>query len=106
MSKYKDLLLSKPKLKIKEKANDVIFTLVSCMCDNVSYIRFYKKDTEFNLSHYNSNVGLAFSNLQCKFEKHDILWEAEDNNWEKVIEMINSGTSVIAKVKSRVREYK
>lgn len=106
MSKYQDLLRNKPKLEIKDRANEVIFTLVSCMCDNISYIRFYKKDTEFNLSHYNSNVGLAFSNLQCKFEKHDILWEADDNNWETVIEMINSGISKIAEVKSRARENK
>ncbi len=106
MSRYKDVLLAKPKLNIKDKANEVIFTLVSCMCDNVSYIRIYKQDEKFRLSHYNSNVGLSFSNLQCRYEIHDILWEADACNWKRVIEMINSGTSVIAEVKSRVREYK
>jgi len=107
MSKYQELLNNEPNLKIKDNATEVIFTLVSCMCDNISYIRFKKNsDNEFKLSHYNNNVGLAFSNLQCKYPTHEILWEADDNNWIKVITMLNTGTSLIADVKSRAKGSK
>jgi len=41
------------------------------------------------------------SNWQMKHPIHDIEWEADDNNWEGVIEMINSGTELIESVKSR-----
>ncbi|MEA3352414.1 MAG: hypothetical protein U9Q33_01160 [Campylobacterota bacterium] len=72
------------------------------MCDNISYIRFKQQDNgEFKLSHYNNHVGLAFSNLQCKYPSHDILWEADEQNWSEVIDMINSGTSLISDVKYR-----
>jgi hypothetical protein len=36
-----------------------------------------------------------------KHPKHDVEWEADSENWDKVIEMINSGTALIESVKSR-----
>lgn len=99
---YQEIRYNQPKLTIKDNATEVIFTLVSCMCDNISYIRFKKNDNgEFKISHYNDHVGLAFSNLQCKYPSHDILWEADEQNWSEVIDMINSGTSAISDVKFR-----
>lgn len=106
MSKYQELLHNKPKLTIKDNSSEVIFTLVSCMCDNITYIRFKKDNNEFKISHYNNNVALAFSNLQTKYTKHEIEWEVDSENWDKVIEMINSGTSLILEVKSRSKEVK
>ena len=100
--RYLEILNNPPRLTIKENQNEIIFTLISCMCDNKSYIRLKKNtDKEFTISHFNKHVTLAFSNLQCTYITHDILWEADNNNWKKVIEMLNTGTSVIAEVKSR-----
>lgn len=98
MSKYRELRLNAPKLTIKEGAKEVIFKTVSCMCDNVHYLRFKKNsDDEFRLD----GMGFAVSNWQMKHPKHEIEWEADENNWGGVIAMINSGTEVIEEVKSR-----
>jgi len=98
MSKYQELRMNPPKLSVKKEAREVIFTVVSCMCDNVYYLTFKKnKDGDFKL---NGN-GFALSNFQMKHPLHDIEWEADENEWGGVITMINSGTSVVAEVKSR-----
>jgi hypothetical protein len=98
MSKYRELRLNAPKLTIKEGAKEIIFKTVSCMCDNVHYLRFKKNDNgEFRLD----GMGYAVSNWQMKHPKHEIEWEADENNWGGVIAMINSGTEVIEEVKSR-----
>jgi hypothetical protein len=36
-----------------------------------------------------------------KHEKHEIEWTADEEGWDKVIKMINSGTEVIESVISR-----
>ena len=98
MSKYRELRLNAPKLTIKEGAKEVIFKTISCMCDNVGYLRFKKNsDGEFRLD----GMGYAVSNWQMKHPKHEIEWEADENEWGGVIAMINSGTEVIEEVKSR-----
>jgi hypothetical protein len=98
MSKYRELRLNAPKLTIKEGAKEIIFKTVSCMCDNVHYLRFKKNDNgEFRLD----GMGYAVSNWQMKHPKHEIEWEADENNWGGIIAMINSGTEVIEEVKSR-----
>jgi hypothetical protein len=103
MSKYRELRVNPPQLTIKEGAREVIFKLVSCMCDNVSYIKFYQNDKEyFRMQSTTKNgMGNALSNFQMKHTKEEIEWEADDENWNTVIEMINSGTSLIEEVKSR-----
>jgi hypothetical protein len=103
MSKYRELRLNQPKLTIKEGAREVIFQLVSCMCDNVSFMKFYKNDNgDFRVQATTKHgMGNAFSNYQMKHTKEEIEWEADDNMWGGVIAMINSGTSVIESVKSR-----
>lgn len=98
MSKYRELRLNQPKLTIKEGAREVIFKTVSCMCDNVHYLRFKKNsEGDFKID----GMGYAVSNWQMKFEKHEIEWEADANEWGGVIAMINSGTEVIESVTSR-----
>jgi hypothetical protein len=98
MSKYRELRLNAPKLTIKEGAREVIFKTVSCMCDNVHYLRFRKNDNgEFKLD----GMGSAVSNWQMKHPKHEIEWEADENMWGGVIAMINSGTEAIESVISR-----
>jgi hypothetical protein len=98
MSKYRELRQNTPKLTIKEEAKEVIFKTISCMCDNVGHLRFKKNDNgEFRLD----GMGYAVSNWQMKHPKHEIEWEADENEWGGIIAMINSGTSVIESVTSR-----
>ena len=99
---YKTLRQNPPKLEIKDNPKEIIFTLVSCMCNNISYVRFKKNDNgEFKLSHFNDHVGLAFTNLGCTHLQHHLEWDADNGKWDKVIEMLNESTSVIADVRSR-----
>lgn len=98
MSKYRELRHNAPKLTIKDGAKEVIFKTVSCMCDNVHYFRFKKNsDNEFKLD----CMGYSFDNFQVKHPKYELEWEADENEWNNVIKLINSGTSVIESVQSR-----
>lgn len=98
MSKYRELIMNPPKLTIKEGAREVIFKTISCMCDNVHYLRFKKNEEgDFKLD----GMGFAISNWQMKHPKHEIEWEADENMWGGVIAMINSGTAKIESVTSR-----
>ena len=98
MSKFRELRLNAPKLTIKKGAREVIFKTVSCMCDNVGHLRF----TQNEKGYFKMNgMGFAISNWQMKNEKHEIEWTADDEGWDEVIKMINSGTSVIESVISR-----
>lgn len=98
MCKYTTLRNNHPVLNVKKDAKEVIFTTISCMCDNVHRIRFKKNaDGDFKMSGY----GSALSNWQMKHATHDIEWSADEQKWNEVIAMINSGTSVIEKVQSR-----
>ena len=98
MSKYQELVMNPPKLTIKEGAREVIFTVISCMCDNVYYISFKKNDDgDFKMS----GNGFALNNFQMRHPKHDIEWEADENMWSGVVAMINSGTIAVESVKNR-----
>lgn len=98
MSKYRELTQNPPKLEVKKDAKEIIINLVSCMCDNRHKWRLKRNENgEFKIS----TLDYAFSNFQTKFDKIDIEWEADEENWEKVFSMINSGTSKIENIKSR-----
>ena len=98
MSKFRELRLNTPKLTIKKGAREVIFKTVSCMCDNVGHLRFKKNsDGDFKLD----GMGFAVPNWQMKYGKHEIEWTADEEGWNEVIAMINSGTEAIESVISR-----
>jgi hypothetical protein len=105
MNKYQELLQNPPRVRssIKKNAKEVIFYVVSCMCDNKHTLKFRKNDDgEFKMS----GMGQALSNFQFGYKEggikpFEIEWEADNRNWTDVIEMINSGTSKIEKVISR-----
>jgi hypothetical protein len=87
--------------KLKGK-KEIIFTMVSCMCNNISYIRFKKnQEGEFRLNAYITSYGYCYSNYQIKHTKHEVEWSADEDNWAEVIRMVNTGTSVIGEVISR-----
>ena len=98
MSKFIELRQNTPKLAIKGGAREVIFKTISCMCDNVHYLRFSKNsDGDFKLD----GNGFAISNWQINHPKHEIEWMADQKGWDEVIAMINSGTEAIESVISR-----
>jgi hypothetical protein len=100
MSKYRELIQNPPKVlhNIKKDAREVIFYVVSCMCDNKYTLRFKKNDEgDFKMS----GMGFSLSNFQFKFKPFEIEWEADGNNWLDVKNMINSGTVKVEKVISR-----
>jgi hypothetical protein len=98
MSKYSELLNNPPKLEVKENAREIKIDLVSCMCDN-RYRWTIKKNEGGDYKIFTH--GFAYSNFQIKHRRDDIEWEADEGNWNKVFEMINSGTEKIEKIKSR-----
>ena len=98
MDKYTELLNNPPKLEVKENAREVVITLISSMCDN-RYKWTIKKNPDGDFKIYTH--GFSFDNFQTKFDKDDIEWEADDNNWDNVFRMINSGTEKIEQIKSR-----
>jgi len=98
MSKYVDLRNNRPTIKVKKDAREVIYTTISCMCDNVHKLRFSKnRDGDFRMS----GGMFALSNWQFKYDVSDIEWAADEQDWSEVERMINSSTEVIEKVKSR-----
>lgn len=98
MDKYTELRMNPPKLTVKEGAREVIFKTISCMCDNTGHLRFKKnKEGDFQLD----GMGFAVSNWQMKHEQHEVEWVADEDMWNRVITMINSGTAVIESVISR-----
>jgi hypothetical protein len=98
MSKYQELLENPPKLKIEGKPKEIKIDLVSCMCDN--RYRWTIKQNEDGDYRINTH-GFAYSNWQIKDRKDDIEWIADEGNWRKVFNMINSGTSKIEAIKYR-----
>lgn len=101
MSRYQELL-AKPffmnSKTVKENAREVIFYVVSCMCDNKYTLRFRKDDRgDFKMS----GMGFALSNFQFDYKPFEIEWEADEGDWRAVKTMINSGTVKVENVISR-----
>lgn len=98
MTLFQELRQNPPKLHVVSNPRQVVFTMISAMCDNRSKI-FMKKNSDGD---FKINCGIhSFSNYQMKFDKDDIEWAADEQRWSDVFTMINSGTAVISEVKSR-----
>ena len=101
---WKQLKLNPPIIEVKKLKGkkEVIFTMVSCMCNNISYIRLKKNEEgEFKLNAYITSYGYSFSNYQMRHTQHEIEWSADEGKWGDVVRMINTGTSVIGEIISR-----
>jgi len=95
---YSETRNNPPQLKIKGGAREVIFTTVSCMCDNIGFLRFKKNEEgDFKMD----GKGYALSNWQMEHPIHEIEWMADEEAWDNVIKMINTGTSKICEVINR-----
>ena len=101
VSRYQELLLNPFYMNgktIKENAKEVIFYVVSCMCDNKYTLRFRKDNNgEFDMS----GMGVSLSNFQFSYKPFEIEWAADEGDWIRVKNMINSGTVKVEKVISR-----
>ena len=101
ISRYQELLHNPYKMhhkEIKEDVKEVIFYVVSCMCDNKYTLHFSKKDNgDFKMS----GGRFSLSNFQFKHKPFEIEWEADGGDWIGVKNMINSGTVKVEKVISR-----
>tara|TARA_R110000824_G_scaffold55543_3_gene152938 strand:- start:65 stop:370 length:306 start_codon:yes stop_codon:yes gene_type:complete len=101
MSKYQELIHNPYRMhhkEIKENAREVIFYVVSCMCDNRYTLHFSKKDNgDFRMS----GGSFALSNFGFKHKPFEIEWVADEGDWIGVKNMINSGTVKVDKVISR-----
>ena len=99
MSIYKNLLNRPPKIVIKENAREVHINTRSCMCDNTGRLTFRKNaDGDFRVNGGQS----ALSNWQMEDDfQISMEWAADDGNWQEVIRIINTGTSVAESARSR-----
>ena len=98
LSKYRELLINPPKLKLEGKPREIKINLISCMCDN-SYRWTIKQNSEGD---YRINThGFAYSNWGIKYRKDDIEWVADEGDWKEVFKMINTGSSKIESIKYR-----
>ena len=101
MSIYQILLHNPPKLVLVPNSRQVIFNLVSCMCDNKNTIA-YDLDKD-NLSGYSlSNLQLSgggYYDLVTLLEQ--ALAEDDAEAFAKSVSLINTGTSKIASVQFR-----
>jgi len=101
VSRYQELLVNPFLMNgktVKENAREVIFYVVSCMCDNKYTLRFRKDNSdEFEMS----GMGFSLSNFQFSYKPFEIEWKADEGDWIGVKNMINSGTVKVEKVISR-----
>lgn len=80
-------------------ATEVILQLISCMCDNKNTFKFKKSP---RTGTFNLDTGWsAYSNFQIKHEQWELEWLADDGQWDDVVALINTGTSVVDKIFSR-----
>lgn len=99
MSLHSTTKQNPPKLVVKKDSKEVVFDLVSCMCDNAYRIQFKKNASgEFKCWTF----GQHFSNFQIKnIDAIDLEWLADEGKWQEIIDAINSGTKLVHNVKQR-----
>lgn len=102
MNLYVEVTQNPPKIHVCEASREVIFTVVSCMCDNISYIHFNDYGEGFKVRARNEHTSLSLSNYQMPDDyKTDLIWAADIDDWDHVIDIINSGTSKVCSARSR-----
>jgi len=98
MSKFVELRRNPVKNNITGTPKKVLISLVSCMCDNKDQMVF---ESDIEGGYRLNTCGSAYSNFQLKHSRNDVIWEAENGNWDDVIKMLNSGTSAIESIRVR-----
>lgn len=102
MSKFQQVNANPPVLEVKVGANEVIFTTVASMCDNVHYMKFKRQPGgEFKMNCFSDHCSHSYNNFGFKIPQFEMEWLADEGNWPTVIKQINSGYQRIMEVKSR-----
>jgi len=84
----------------------VIFRLISCMSDNKSFLKIEDKgdsgDSGPKITYYNSHVSLSLNNLNISdvdiTVKDDLIFLYSQRDIQGIVEMLNSGTSVVSQI--------
>ncbi len=98
MSRYSSLRNNPPVIKVKDNARELVITTVSCMCDNVHFLKLKKNsEGDFKLD----SMQFSLNNWQLKHPRHEIEWAADEGQWGRVFEMLNSGVEAVSDVISR-----
>ena len=83
---------------VVENAREIQIHTVAGMCDNKHRLTLKKnEDGDFKL-HRN---GFAYDNFGIPYDQYELEWAADEGNFARVFEMINSGFQVVEKVRSR-----
>jgi len=79
------------------KPREVVISLTDL--NSNKYLWTFKKnqDGDYKLS----TNGQAYSNFQCKIDKYEIEWLADEGKWFQVEREINKGVKNVWKVRSR-----
>ena len=83
---------------VVKNAREIQIHTVAGMCDN-KHILTLKKNAEGDFKLHRN--GQAYSNFGIKYDQYELEWAADEGDFVKVFEMINSGFQVVEKVKSR-----
>jgi uncharacterized protein YegP (UPF0339 family) len=97
-SKYQDLVIEPPKLKVVTDPREIQIEVISCMCDNKHDFSLKKNENgEFKFRTSNQ----AYTNFGIKHKQYEIEWKADEGKWRTVFKMINTGSIKISKITSR-----
>ncbi len=98
MDLYIELRNNPPLIKVKDGARELRIKLISVMCDNAYTLSLKKKpDGDFKLN----GLGYSLSNYQFTHEPWEIEWAADNQEWDQVRKMLDSGTAVVENIMSR-----
>jgi hypothetical protein len=99
MNKYRTLISTPPKLEVRSAPKEVVFYVISAMCDNDYTITFTRNDDKsYNVS--GGRFSLRNFSMQGDWEQ-DLRWLAQDGEWQEVIAVINTGNIVVERVRCR-----
>lgn len=84
----------------------VILTLVSSMCDNISYLKLHRKDEDIiSVRLSNDHTALSLSNIQMDMNTHNpsemLKWAFLDNDLKELVKIVNGGTSKVCDIQCR-----
>lgn len=102
MSIYNELKNNPPKFDINKSCEHFVFDLVSVMCDNKKKFELKKTDKGFkfvSIQHFN--------NFRIKnYDKTDIEWLADEGKFQEIVDIMNSGTVKVQRIRQKKTEDK
>lgn len=99
---WNELKKNPPALTVNSDSKKVMFTMIGVMCDSKSYITFEKNSEGYFGMRACGTTGYGYSLYNYQFEPPvpEIIWAADEGDWDEVIKMLNSGVALIETVRS------